>query len=622
MSHSGMNPLRELSPTSSPGEAGVAAGHDYDYVIVGSGFGGSVSALRLAEKGYRVLVVEAGKRWRTEDFPRSNWNLRKFFWLPALFCYGIQRLTLLRDMLVLSGAGVGGGSLVYANTLLVPPPEAFRTGHWPRGVDWREALAPHYETAQRLLGVTVNPRLWPGDLLLRDFAASLGREHTFRPTRVGVLFGERPGEAVSDPYFGGEGPPRSTCTQCGGCMVGCRHGAKNTLDKNYLWFAEKLGAEVLPETRVTRVEPLGGPAGRGPGYRVYLERTTRKLRKGRRALTARGVVFSAGALGTVNLLLECRDAGALPRLSPALGRYVRTNSEVICGFTARDDREDYSQGIAIASGFHPADDTYMEVVRYPAGSDAMGLLGTLLTGDGTRLTRPLRWLATCARHPLDFLRTLKLTGWARRSTILLVMQTLDNSLSLVRARRWFWPFRRSLTSRPEPGQPPIPTFIPVANQAAETLAPKVNAFPSSSINEVVLNVPTTAHILGGAPMGSTPEEGVIDARNRVYGYEELYVVDGSMIPANLGVNPSLTITAMAEHAMSHLPLKDPARGLLPLPAQARAAAPANSDGGPAVARVGAGRNLEAQQDVGKGEVAPQGLGLDRGRAPTLGELLL
>lgn len=557
--------------SSSPPPRAAEPAYDYDYIVVGSGFGGSVSALRLAEKGYRVLVVEAGKRWRTEDFPRSNWNLRKYLWLPAFFCYGIQRLTLLRDVLVLSGAGVGGGSLVYANTLLVPPEEVFRRGNWPHGVDWWTALTPHYETAQRMLGVTVNPHLWPGDELLRDFARSLGREETFRPTRVGVLFGERPGQPAGDPYFGGEGPQRSTCTQCGGCMVGCRHGAKNTLDKNYLWFAEKLGAEVLPETRVTRVEPLAGPAGRGPGYRVRLERTTRKLRKGRRALTARGVVFAAGALGSVDLLLRCREAGALRGLSPALGRYARTNSEVICGFTARDDRVDYSQGIAIASGFHPTADTYMEVVRYPAGSDAMGLLGTLLTDDGSRLTRPLRWLSSCARHPLDFLRTLKLTGWARRSTILLVMQTLDSSLSLVRRRRWFWPFGRGLTSRPEPGQPPVPAFIPVANQAARALAPRVGGFPSSAINEVLLNVPTTAHLLGGAPMGRSADEGVVDGRNRVFGYEELFVVDGAMIPVNLGVNPSLTITAMAEHAMSQVPAKDPAAGLLPLPVQARAA---------------------------------------------------
>ena len=551
----------------------MADSYDCDYLIVGSGFGGSVSALRLAEKGYRVLVVEAGKRWRTEDFPRTNWSVRKFLWLPALFCYGIQRLTLLRDVLVLSGAGVGGGSLVYANTHLVPEDEAFRRGTWPQGIDWKRALAPHYETAQRMLGVVSNPHLWAGDEALYRFAASLGKEDTFAPTRVAVLFGERPGERAGDPFFDGEGPERTTCTYCGGCMVGCRHGAKNTLDKNYLWFAEKLGAQVLPETLVTGIEEVG----RG-GWRVHTRRSTRKLFLGRRTFRVRGVVLAAGALGTVNLLLSCRDSRKLTRLSPALGSYVRTNSEIICGATARSDAVDYSRGIAIASSFHPDPDTCVETVRYPAGSDVMSFLGTLLVDGGTRWTRPLRWLATCLRHPLDFLRTIHPRGWARRSTIVLVMQNLDSSFRLERARRWFWPFGRGLTSRRDPGQPPIPAYLPVANQAARHIARQTGAFPSSSINEVLLNVPTTAHILGGAAMGTTPEDGVIDARNRVFGYDNLYVVDGAMIPANLGVNPSLTITAMAEHAMSHIPLKDPERGLRPLPPRARAASPQQKTG--------------------------------------------
>jgi cholesterol oxidase len=562
-------------------------GADYDFVIVGSGFGGSVSALRLAEKGYRVLVIEAGKRWRTEDFPKTNWSLRKFLWLPSLFCYGIQRLTLLRDVLVLSGAGVGGGSLVYANTHLVPEDEAFRRGTWPRGIDWKERLAPHYETAKRILGVTANPKLWEGDMALRDFAASLGKEGTFKATNVAVLFGDEPGRKVGDPYFGGEGPERTTCTHCGGCMVGCRYGAKNTLDKNYLWFAEKLGAEILAETRVTGVAEDG--AG---GYRVAVESSTRKLRKSRRTLRAQGVVFAAGALGTVNLLLQCRDAGTLPRLSPALGHYVRTNSEVICGVTARNDQVDYSRGIAITSGFHPDPETYLEVVRYSDGSDAMGGLATLLVDEGTRLTRPLRWLGTVVRHPVDFLRSLNPLGWARRSTIILVMQNIDNSIRLVRERRWFWPFAKSLTSRRAEGVPPAPAYIAVGNQAAKQIAKKIDAFPSSAINEVLLNVPTTAHILGGAAMASTPEEGVLDARNRVFGYENLYVVDGSMIPGNLGVNPSLTITAMAEHAMSQIPPKDPQAGLRHLPEAARAAGsallPATSAAeAPVIAAVGA-----------------------------------
>jgi cholesterol oxidase len=546
-----------------------ADGYDYDYVIVGSGFGGSVSALRLAEKGYKVLVLEAGKRWRTEDFPKTNWNVRKFLWMPALFCYGIQRLTLLRDVLVLSGAGVGGGSLVYACTHLVPEEGAFRRGTWPKGIDWQRTLTPHYETAKRMLGVNATPHLWEGDRALRDFASSIGREATFRPTDVAVLFGERAGQPVGDPYFGGEGPDRTTCTYCGGCMVGCRHGAKNTLDKNYLWFAEKLGAEILPETLATGIEEDGEG-----GWRLHTRSSTRKLRRRKRTLRARGVVLAAGALGTTDLLLKCRDEGTLPRLSPALGGYVRTNSEVICGATSRSPQADYSKGIAIASSFHPDPDTCVEVVRYPKGSDVMSFLGTLLVDDGTRLTRPMKWAATCLRHPVDFLRTLSPFGWAQRSTIVLVMQNVENALRLERVRRWFWPFGKGLTSRRDPGQPPIPAYLPVANQAARHIAGLTGGFPSSSINEVVLNVPTTAHILGGAQMGTSPADGVIDARNRVFGYDNLYVVDGSMIPANLGVNPSLTITAMAEHAMSHIPPRDPAQGLRPLPVQARAVGPA------------------------------------------------
>ncbi|OFV82448.1 MAG: cholesterol oxidase [Acidobacteria bacterium RBG_13_68_16] len=547
----------------------------YDFIIVGSGFGGSVSALRLAEKGYRVLVVEAGKRFLPEDFPKTNWNVRKFLWMPALFCYGIQRLTLLRDVLVLSGAGVGGGSLVYANTLLLPPDDVFERDSWPAGSNWKARLAPHYETARRMLGVTRAPRVWAGDDCLRRFAERLGRPDTFHHTEVGVLFGERPGEDVGDPYFAGEGPARSTCNYCGGCMVGCRYNAKNTLDRNYLFFAEKLGAEILPETLVTLLEPDGNG-----GYLVHTRRSTHKVRRGRRTLRAHNVVLAAGAMGTTDLLLRCREAGTLPALPSALGSYVRSNSEVLCGATARRGDVNYSEGIAIASGFYATPDTHLEVVRYSEGSDFMSFLATLQTDGGTRLTRPLKWIWTCLRHPVDFLRALVPFGWARRTVILLVMQTVENSLRLVRRRHWYWPFARKLGSQRDPSQPPIPSYIPVANQAARAMAECIGGFPSSAINEVALNVPITAHILGGACMGTGPDRGVVDERNRVFGHEGLWVVDGAAVPVNLGVNPSLTITAIAEHAMSTIPPKDPAEGLRPLPLQARATSVA---GGPASA---------------------------------------
>jgi cholesterol oxidase len=539
----------------------------HDFIVIGSGFGGSVSALRLAEKGYRVLVVEAGRRWHAADFPETNWSVRRFLWLPWLGCRGIQRLRLLKNVLVLSGAGVGGGSLVYANTLLVPPAEVFARGGWPRGTDWRAELAPHYETARRMLGVVPTPRTWAGDRCLAQFAAELGRADTVHSTDVAVLFGETPGQEVPDPYFGGAGPGRATCNFCGGCMVGCRFNAKNTLDRNYLYFAEQLGVEIVPETKAVLLEPENG------GYCVHVRSATRWWRPRRRVLRARAVVVAAGALGTVDLLLRSRDAGALPNLSAALGYGVRTNSEVLIGATARRRGVDYSEGIAIASGFYASADTHLEVVRYSKGSDFMGFLATLLTDGGTRLTRPLKWLATCLRHPLDAACSLNPFGWAERSVILLVMQSLDNSIRIVRRRHWFWPFARTLGSQPDPGQPSIPSYIPVANRAARHIAGSIDGFAESSLSEVLLNVPVTAHILGGACMATHPDDGVVDERNRAFGHDNLWVVDGAAVPANLGVNPGLTITAIAEHAMSAIPPRDPSRGLRPLPEQARAARP-------------------------------------------------
>lgn len=519
---------------------------DCDFAIVGSGFGGSVSALRLSEKGYRVRVLECGKRWRRQDFPKTNWNVRKFLWAPKLGCHGIQRMTLLKDTLILSGAGVGGGSLVYACTSLVPPAHAFEGGGWPSGVNWKAELDPFYETAKRMLGVTQNPRLWPADHQLREIAHELGREETFHQTNVAVLFakeGQSEGQAVGDPFFNGEGPERSTCVHCGGCMVGCRYGAKNTLDQNYLYLAERRGCVIEAETLVTGISPL-----EEGGYRLTLERSTSWFRKQRRTITARGVVVSAGVLGTLRLLLAAKAKGALPQLSDQLGNFVRTNSEVILGVSTTHDRVDYSRGIAITSGIYPDARTHIEPVRYPAGSDLMGMLATVMVDDKPGLPRWLRWVGAVLTHPWQSLRGLVPFGFATRSTILLVMQTVDNHMRLI------WNGRRLGSHRP-PGQPKPPAYIPIANEVGRMLAKKMDGIARNSINEAVLNVPTTAHILGGCAMAEDASKGVIDARCEVFGHPNLYVVDGSIVPSNLGVNPSLTITALAERAMAAIPVR-------------------------------------------------------------------
>jgi cholesterol oxidase len=520
--------------------------YDYDTIVIGSGFGGSVSAMRLSEKGHRVAVLECGSRYRSADFPKTNWNLRKSVFMPKLGLRGLMRYTLLPHVMILSGAGVGGGSLVYANTLYVPPEAFFQSPRWAHIRDWKETLMPHYREAERMLGVVDSPFAGPGDLALKQCAEDIGRGDTYRPTRVGVFF-DQPGVRVPDPYFGGEGPERTGCNLCGGCMVGCRVGAKNTLDQNYLWFAEKRGTRVFPERMAVDVKPMA----RG-GYEVTHERSGAWARKDKSVLRARSVVFSAGVLGTVRLLMACKARGSLPGLSDHLGRRVMTNSESILAVTARDTGIDYSRGIAIATSVFPDEHTHIEVVRYSKGSSLNKVLSAYLTDGGTKLTRPLKFLANLALHPIDFFRALWPYRWAERTSILLVMQTLENSIRLVPK-----PTRGGvrLSSALEDGSPPIPTFLPAGNDFARRMAAKIGGVPQSTINEVLLNVPMTAHVLGGASVGDSPDTGVIDQYHRVFGHEGLYVCDGSAVPANLGVNPSLTITAMSEHAMSHVPVR-------------------------------------------------------------------
>ena len=521
---------------------------DFDYVVIGSGFGGSVSALRLAEKGYSVAVVERGKRWQPEDFPKTNWNLRKYLWAPKFLCFGIQALTFLRDTMILHGTGVGGGSLVYANTLLVPPDDVFRDPHWQSLGNWKADLEPHYETAQRMMGVTTASCQTEMDQMLCDIAHDLDRGETVHPTEVAVFFGE-PGKTVPDPYFGGAGPKRKGCTLCGGCMVGCRENAKNTLDKNYLFFAEKHGVQIIPETEIRSIREL--PAG---GYELESVRATNLILKRKRKLKCRGIVAAAGVLGTVPLLLKCKSRGTLSRISDQLGRFVRTNSEALVGATSRNRDVDYSKGIAIASGFRPDDNTSIEMCRYGRGQDAMAMLCTVLVPGGPPWPRWMRFSAKVLRNPLVFLRLLNPFGWARRSGILLVMQSLPNHMSLKLRRRWYWPFGKRLTSVWNSAEK-VPKYVPVANEVAERFAKKIDGDASGSIPEVVFNLSTTAHILGGCPMGSDETEGVIDKHGRLFGYENFYVADGSIIPVNLSVNPSLTILALSEWIMSHVPPK-------------------------------------------------------------------
>jgi cholesterol oxidase len=542
--------------------------HDYDWVVIGSGFGGSVSALRLAEKGYRVAILECGRRFEDEDFAKTTWNFRRYYWMPKLGLRGILRMTLFKDVFIVSGCGVGGGSLGYANTLYRARPAFFGDEQWSGLGDWESELSPHYETAERMLGVADYPLEGPADLLLKEYGEEIGVGDTYKHTRVGAFFGE-PGKEVPDPFFGGEGPARSGCVGCGSCMVGCRHNAKNTLPKNYLWFAEKLGVKIIPDRQVTDVRPVDGGAEDGSdGYQVTSERSGAWIRRKRSTLTARGVVVAAGALGTNTLLQNCRHRGSLPRLSDRLGELVRTNSESINAVTAPSDQRDFAKSVAISSSIYPDPDTHIEVVTYGPRGDSMGYLFTLLTGSGTRLTRPLLWVGQVLRHPIRAARLLWPYKWSRRTVILLVMQTLDNAIRLRPKRRLLGRGVRLQTEQ-DP-EKPNPTFIPAADRVARWMADRTGGLPQSGLTEAIFNIPTTAHILGGAVIGADPGSGVVDASNRAFGYRNLMVCDGAAIPANPGVNPSLTITALAEHAMSVVPPK-PDGAPVALPEAARPA---------------------------------------------------
>jgi cholesterol oxidase len=513
----------------------------YDVVVVGSGFGGSVAALRLTEKGYRVGVLEAGRRFDETSYPKTSWHLRSFLWLPQLGCFGMQRITLLRDVMILSGAGVGGGSLLYANTLYEPLPPFFSDPQWSHITDWRDELAPAYDQAKRMLGVVANPTTTPSDEVMKAVAEEMGVGDTFHPTPVGVFFGD-PGVEVDDPFFGGVGPSRRGCIECGECMTGCRHGAKNTLLKNYLYLAEKAGAVVHPLTTVETVRPH--PAG---GYEVTTTRTGRWARREPRTFRAEHVVFAAGTMGTQRLLHRLRDEGALPHLSRRLGELTRTNSEAIVGARTLRRDADFTRGVAITSSFHPDDHTHIEPVRYGKGSNLMGLLTTALA-DGDRGPRPLTWAREVARQPATMLRNLSMRRWSEQTIIALVMQTRDNSITCFTKAGLFG---RRLTSKQGHGEP-NPTWIPAGHEAVRRMATRIRGFAAGGWNDV-FNIPMTAHFLGGAVIGDSPETGVIDPYHRVYGHDGLHVVDGAAVSANLGVNPSLTITAQAERAMALWP---------------------------------------------------------------------
>jgi cholesterol oxidase len=526
----------------------------FDFVVVGSGFGGSVCAMRLTEKGYHVLALERGKRFRDADFPRTNWNIFKYLWLPPARCFGIQQISFMNDIMVLHGSGVGGGSLVYANVLEEPSDALFEAPGWRELADWKTILRPHYATAKQMLGVAPNPYRTPADEVLKAIADEIGQGGTFRPANVAVFFGES-GKIVADPYFAGEGPDRTGCTACGGCMVGCRYGAKNTLVKNYLYFAEKGGAQIRPESEVVDIRPLAAGQADGARYEVIYRQSTRFPWDRRRYhVRARNVVVAAHALGTLRLLFRCRDVTrSLPKLSQCLGTYVRTNNEALVGSTSWDKSIDYSTGVAITSIFALDKITQIEPVRYPHGSSFMRLLAIpMIEGGDTVLKRIYKTVWHGLTHPLEFFYAKFLSQWAKRSTILLIMQTEESTLRVRLGRNVFTLFRRGLVSKVSEGVSLSPN-AQISHGLTRTFAAKTQGIAQDTIPESLLGIPATAHLIGGCPIGASDADGVVDTHCEVFHYPGLYVVDGSIIPANPGVNPSLTIAALAEYAMSRIP---------------------------------------------------------------------
>jgi cholesterol oxidase len=520
----------------------------YDWVIVGSGFGGSVSAHRLTQKGYKVLVIEKGRRFEPKDFPKTNWDLKRWMWNPAMGLKGIFKMSFLKHMTVLHGVGVGGGSLVYANTLPTPKSAFFKAKSWGHLADWETELAPHYATAKRMLGANPNPMMTTGDHVLKEIAKDIGREDKFHPTEVAVFFGE-PNKKVPDPFFDGEGPDRVGCNFCGACMTGCRVGAKNTLDKNYLYLAEKCGAEVRPETEVTAIRPLDDG-----GYGIETKPTFGKEEASR--FTADRVVLAGGVMGTMPLLLQMKeDPAGLPELSDRVGDFVRSNSEALFGVISPDKDVNFSKGVAITSILHTDEHSHIEPVRYGEGSGFFRTLLSVHAPGPTIISRIWGGMLAFMRKPGRWLRALFVKDLAKQSQVLLYMRTIEGTLRMKLGREWRTGYRRGLvTEVDDPSQAPS-AFMEEATELAERFADKVNGVPTTLLTETLLGVPSTAHILGGACMGDSAETGVINARHEVFNYPGLYVIDGSAISANPGVNPSRTITTLAERAMSLIPSK-------------------------------------------------------------------